>query len=117
VIGSIQRAWCRGTSFWPETWAPANPAHGQCAVTALVVQDLIGGDIWRGRVEFLPHYWNHVDGQSIDLTLCQFPRGSRRFPDVPVNRDRLLADPSTLIRYQLLKSRLAEGTEAAQVER
>src|ERR1700726_914686 len=26
-------------------WLPSNPAQGQCSVTALVVQDVLGGDI------------------------------------------------------------------------
>jgi hypothetical protein len=106
MIGAIRQAWCRETSYWPEEWTPENPALGQCAVTALVVQDFLGGDIWRGQVEFVTHYWNHVLGQSVDLTLHQFPRGSTRTPDVPVHRDRLLADANTWRRYQLLRQRV-----------
>ena len=109
TLDAIRAAWCRETSFWPQDWTPENPAHGQCAVTALAVQDVVGGDIWRGRVEFVTHYWNHIPGADIDLTREQFPESSQRFVDVPVHRDRLLADPDTLRRYQLLKSRIAEA--------
>jgi len=30
-------------------WLPSNPAQGQCSVTALVVQDVLGGDILKNR--------------------------------------------------------------------
>jgi hypothetical protein len=109
MIGAIRSAWCRETSFWPDEWSPENPAHGQCAVTALIVQDYLGGDIWRGWVEFVTHYRNHVLGQTVDLSMQQFPKGSTWRPDVPVNRDRLLADPDTLRRYQQLTARMREA--------
>jgi hypothetical protein len=55
-------------------WIPANPARGQCGVTALVIHDLLGGDLVRGevhvggeRVDF--HWWNLLPGGvELDLT-------------------------------------------------
>lgn len=115
-LDAIRAAWCRETSYWPDQWTPETPAYGQCAVTALAVQDQLGGAIWRGRVEFLSHYWNEVDGHWLDLTLEQFPPGGKRIPDVPVSREVLLRDPDTLQRYELLKSRMETPPPAAGQE-
>jgi hypothetical protein len=59
-------------------WGPDNPARGQCGVTALLVQDLLGGDLVLGevlvdRVKVGVHYWNRLpDGRDVDLTGDQF---------------------------------------------
>ena len=44
----LQKAWSKETSFEPDNWTPENPAWGQYAVTALVVQDFFGGEIILG---------------------------------------------------------------------
>ncbi|MCR1161600.1 MULTISPECIES: hypothetical protein [Micrococcaceae] len=55
-------------------WNPDNPAHGQCGPTALIVQDLLGGDlliadVHGGNEEDEVHYWNRFScGLEIDLT-------------------------------------------------
>ncbi|MFC3299351.1 hypothetical protein FJV46_14900 [Arthrobacter agilis] len=60
------------------TWTPDNSAHGQCGPTALVVQDLLGGDllvadVTGGTEHDQVHYWNRfVSGVEIDLTREQF---------------------------------------------
>lgn len=59
-------------------WRPDNPSRGQCGVTALVVQDLLGGDLVLGEVHVAGvrrgyHYWNRLpDGTDVDLTRDQF---------------------------------------------
>lgn len=74
------------SSWSPETcdptdvalWSPSNPARGQCAVTALVVHDLIGGQLLEAEVlhpDGAPqgfHYWNRLAGLDVDLTREQF---------------------------------------------
>jgi hypothetical protein len=62
-------------------WSPENPARGQCAVTALVVQDLLGGELLLGEVHNADgsrqgvHYWNRfAGGVEVDLTREQFTR-------------------------------------------
>ncbi|WP_206604345.1 YunG family protein [Arthrobacter pityocampae] len=59
-------------------WHPDNAAHGQCGPTALVVQDLLGGDLLvadvsGGDEDDEVHYWNRFPGGlEIDLTREQF---------------------------------------------
>ena len=60
-------------------WTAQNPARGQCAVTALVVQDVLGGELLLADVlnedgsRQGVHYWNRLaGGLEIDLTREQF---------------------------------------------
>jgi hypothetical protein len=65
------------------SWHPGNPARGQCGVTALVLQDLLGGELIIAEVLFPDgtrqgvHYWNRVGEIEIDLTREQFTDGER----------------------------------------
>ncbi|MER7009256.1 NUDIX domain-containing protein [Dactylosporangium sp. NPDC000555] len=62
-------------------WHPGNPSRGQCGPTALVVREIMGGDLLRGRVTAGGepaghHYWNRLpDGTELDLTRDQFRPG------------------------------------------
>ncbi|WP_426503949.1 YunG family protein [Dactylosporangium sp. McL0621] len=76
-------------SWGPETcdpsdladWHPGNPSRGQCGATALVVREVLGGDLLLGRVtaggaQAGHHYWNRLpDGTELDLTRDQFRPG------------------------------------------
>jgi hypothetical protein len=53
---ALEVAWERTTSADPDRWSPQNPAWGQCAVTALIVQDHYGGELRRGIVDDISHY-------------------------------------------------------------
>jgi hypothetical protein len=59
-------------------WHPDNPARGQCGVTALIVQDVLGGElilgeVFQGDTKVGHHYWNRLpDGRAVDLTADQF---------------------------------------------
>jgi 8-oxo-dGTP pyrophosphatase MutT (NUDIX family) len=78
-------------------WHPANPARGQCGTTAMVVQDLLGGELVMGEVRIDGvkvghHWWNRLgDGTEVDLTADQFEPGEtviggevrHRPPDAP----------------------------------
>jgi hypothetical protein len=103
----LRLAWARETSASPSEWSPSNPARGQCAVTALVVQDSLGGSILRGEVGRESHYWNLLsDGSQVDLTKDQFGA-----PVVVANigsrtRDYILSFPETAKRYTLLRRRI-----------
>lgn len=112
---ALAAAWSPETSSDPSGWSPANPAWGQCAVTALVVQDYLGGELRRGLVGTVSHYWNVLpSGQEVDLTIDQFGRPKPTVRDV-VDRTRsyVLSFPDTQVRYEILsvrvRSMLAEG--------
>ena len=119
---ALEVYWDRETSSDPENWSHDNRAWGQCAVTALVVQDYLGGKlVWAPAV--LPdrtevsHYFNEINGHEYDLSRSQFPAGTvipkgipkrKRFP---TTRDYVLSYPATQKRYELLSKRVRELLE------
>ncbi len=116
LVSSLQRSWDRDTSINFNAWSPENPALGQCTVTALVVNDYLGGTIIRTEAilpngKTVSHYFNLVDGEEIDLTRSQFPSGTI-FTDYQImrngqpTRDYALSFPETTRRYNLLKNRV-----------
>ena len=55
-------------------WREENQAKGQCGVTALVVNDLLGGDIKKTYLNDGWHYDNFIDGKRHDFTASPFYR-------------------------------------------
>jgi hypothetical protein len=94
-------------------WQPANPAWGHCDITALIVNDIFGGDLMVGEVHLDGdqhgfHWWNRLpSGVELDLTREQFRRGQTVTAARAVNRP-----PGPLPRrqeeYLLLRERVAE---------
>lgn len=64
---AIQRALCAETSN-DRNWSEDEPHRGHSDVVALIVQYAYGGTIECGRTNGVYHYWNRIDGYSIDLS-------------------------------------------------
>jgi hypothetical protein len=98
---AIRRSWGPDTVDPDDGWAEDNPAQGHCDVTALVVNDLVGGefaaaDVYLGGQRIMAHMWNRLpSGIEIDLTREQFTRGETLGPARFTQRppDSVLADP------------------------
>src|SRR6266545_4042568 len=62
-------------------WSAASPARGQRGVTALVLRELLGGELVLGQVHYPDgarqgvHCWNRFGGVDVDLTREQFTAG------------------------------------------
>ncbi|SNS92082.1 hypothetical protein SAMN04488107_4300 [Geodermatophilus saharensis] len=116
LTAAVRAAWCRETCDDSDLadWSPANPARGQCGATALVLHDLLGGDLLLAEV-LLPdgsrqgvHWWNRLpDGSEADLTRGQFapyeavqePRVVVRPPGLPRrNREQYLRLRAAVLR-------------------
>lgn len=100
----LETAWSKETSAGGYT--PELPSTGQCAVTALIVQDLLGGELMRTVNMGISHYFNRLeDGTEIDLTRDQFSTWN---PEPIVTRERsyLGTFDLTVSRYKMLCSRL-----------
>ncbi len=119
-IGRLERiveaCWDKSTSADPDAWTAGNGAYGQCAVTALLVQEMLGGKLLRSVASWeggsVSHYFNELpDGMVLDLTRKQFEADCRF--SAPEYRDRsyVLSYPDTASRYEILKRRfiLASG--------
>jgi GNAT superfamily N-acetyltransferase len=108
----IRESWGRDTSDDPDEWSESNPARGQCAVTALLVRDLVGGEILLANVlrdgeRVERHAWNRLSsGLSLDLTRSQFQNGEEF--EEPTPGEPMVADRS---RYELLAVRVRERLE------
>jgi hypothetical protein len=97
-------------------WSPETPARGQCAVTALIVQDLLGGDLLLAEVLYADgsrqgvHYWNRLpDGTELDLTREQFTASETvQAPDV-VPRPADLTRGRLYPQYRALASAVRAG--------
>jgi 8-oxo-dGTP pyrophosphatase MutT (NUDIX family) len=103
-------------------WRPENPARGQCGVTALVVHDLLGGDLILGEVHENGersgyHYWNRLpDGAEVDLTRDQFRPEETvtagRAVDRPARSPKRCRGQYELLRHRVL-TQLEDGTRPA----
>ena len=110
LVPFIRAAWSRETSATPQEWSLENPARGQCAVTALLVQDTHGGDLLRGVVCGESHYWNRLPkGQILDLTLEQFKGAESPSEFVVRERAYVLGFEATRLRYEALRKAVEIG--------
>lgn len=90
VERALRASWALDTSDDPQLWSPQNPPLGQCAVSALVVRALYGGDIVIATVldrhgERTPdgHAWNVLpSGEEVDFTFHQFRTGEQLAPPI-----------------------------------
>jgi hypothetical protein len=126
---ALLRSWREDTSSDHQNWKADNPAYGQCAVTACVVQDYIGGIIVWSEVSVqnpnwstslgVSHYFNRLDSSlesclaiEVDFTSRQFPKGTYILKGIDKSgtfkstRDYVLSFEKTLLRYNLLKERV-----------
>jgi len=79
---------------------------GQCGVTALVINDLYGGEILKTELKEGWHFYNEINEKRYDFTESQFP-SSIEYMDVPSNREEAFADTNDK-QYNYLKQRVNE---------
>jgi ADP-ribose pyrophosphatase YjhB (NUDIX family) len=112
---AIRASWCVWTSDPVDQarWSESNPAWGQCASTALVVQDLVGGDLLVAEVHATDgasagvHYWNRLAGShELDLTSEQFHDGEILGEARDVTRPGDVTRGRLSGQYHLLSSRV-----------
>ncbi|GAA4359140.1 YunG family protein [Angustibacter luteus] len=122
VEHAIRGAWSAETTFAkPEYLAGvASPARGQCGPTALVVQDLLGGDLVMadllGPNGDGVHYWNRLGALDVDLTREQLLPGELLQAERVVERRRPAPDGPAETAYRLLHDRVLRtlGVPAGQ---
>ena len=112
----IRASWSRETCDPVDERSAENPARGQCAVTALVVQDLCGGELLLAEVRYRDgsrqglHYWNRLgDGVELDLTREQFAPDEIVQSAEPVERPVDLTSGRRYPQYQALSRAVRAG--------
>ena len=93
-----------------DLWNESNPSLGQCAITALIVNDFFGGKIMRCMASSGSHYYNLIDGNIVDLTVEQF---LGEIPEYEFGEERtreyLLSNEDTKNRYLMLLNNLRKS--------
>lgn len=82
-------------------WTMDNPAKGQCGVTALVVNDLLGGEILKTELPDGMHFYNKIHGARYDFTESQFSE-MLTYTDKCSTREEAFLDTNTE-QYSYLK--------------
>ena len=90
-------------------WNEENKTLGQCAITALVLNDFLGGKIMRCMSETGSHYYNLINGEIVDLTVFQFESLPEYEKGEERSREYLLSSEDTKNRYKLLLERVKEN--------
>lgn len=108
----FRNAWCRETAHlsYRDKWSKDNPSVGQCLVTALVIQDKYGGDIYACKIGSNSHFVNIINERIVDKTAEQFGgidkikyiNGSFK----KRSRESLLKNKDVKQRYELLRARM-----------
>ncbi|MFJ8239340.1 YunG family protein [Bacillus tropicus] len=101
IYEALIKSWSIETS---SKWTIENPAKGQCGVTALVVQDIYGGEIKKTKVREVWHFYNFIDGQRFDFTEAQFNE-KLNYMDVESNREEAFVDTNEK-QYSILKEKI-----------
>lgn len=112
--------WCRKTCAprMQDEWSEDNRTLGQCSITAFLVQDIYGGEVYgilRPGGNY--HCYNVVDGHVFDLTSEQFGEeaASLEYEGNPVqSREVHFAKEEKRLRYEYLKSKVEEALSAKE---
>jgi len=112
---AVRDSWSPETTYARADYLAASTgvaSRGQCGPTALVVHDLLGGDLvmadlFSGGEKIGVHYWNRLSGGvEVDLTRDQLlPDETLHEPRV-VDRARPAAGSAPDLAYQLLRMRV-----------
>lgn len=117
IENRLRGAWQKETAYpkaQPE-WSMGNRALGQCAVTALVINDLYGGSFAEDKNN--NHIWNiFPDGSQQDFSREQMPDGTDISVTNNPSREDIIESQGALRaraleRYQLLKKSFAKTKE------
>jgi hypothetical protein len=101
----IKQSWTKETAHpaYQAKWNSDNPSTSQCLVTALLIQELKGGEIASCKVGRYSHFVNIINEQIEDYTVEQFKTPINYKKLAVKDRKILLKNKDTLKRYELLK--------------
>lgn len=92
-----------------EDWTSENPSLGQCSITAFLVQDIFGGEVYGVDLkDGNYHCFNVIDGHIYDLTSAQFDHLLDYTLEHKQEREVHFQKKEKEERYQKLKKSLAK---------
>ncbi|WP_338652104.1 hypothetical protein [Lysinibacillus sp. Y5S-8] len=101
ILNALRKSWLSQSS---SKWSLDNPAKGQCGVTSLVVQDILGGEIRKTFLKEGWHFYNVINGIRMDFTEEQFSY-IIDYQDIDSNRNEAFHDTNDA-QYSYLKSQV-----------
>ncbi|MFD8142167.1 hypothetical protein [Streptomyces sp. NPDC059708] len=114
---AVRSSWSAETCTpeYRSRWTGDNPARDQCGVTAMVLNDLLGGEVVRGevhvdgvRVDY--HWWNRLGpGIDVDLTREQFGPGETVVGGTVIPRPPVSEWGRLRAEYELLRDRVLDA--------
>jgi hypothetical protein len=112
LYDALTHSWTRETctARLRNKWTEQDYTCGQCAITAFIVQDIFGGDIYEVPLETGGvHCFNLIDGMAVDLASEQFGDKVKDLDYAHAtiqDREFRMQEPQKKDRYELLKSNL-----------
>lgn len=107
--------WCAETCAprMRDKWTPENMTLGQCSITAFLVQDLFGGEVFGVlREGGNYHCYNKAGGYVFDLTSEQFGDEKLNYDcSIIQSRDIHFSKTEKKSRYEWLKEKLKESVQ------
>lgn len=106
----LLKIWCADTCAprMRANWKPENPTYGQCSITAFLVQDIFGGEVYgilRQGGNF--HCYNVIGNCIFDLTSEQFGDEKLDYANNPQqSREIHFSKEEKKLRYEKLKEEL-----------
>lgn len=98
--GLFLRHWSGATSYYPAWW-PEVASYGQCAIIALKVQELLGGEVLGLEIPGRgSRYANRVNGEVLDLTADQLASPIDYTGARVRERPQVLSNVTTAARYR-----------------
>ena len=112
LYDALSDVWCEVTCSprMRDRWNQSNKTLGQCSITALLAQDIVGGKVYgvplpNGRF----HCYNVVGDCVFDLTSEQFGDEDMSYENNPEQfREVHFEEPDKEVRYNYLKRLLRE---------
>lgn len=98
ILEVLFKSWSLESS---SKWSKENAAMGQCGVTALVVNDILGGEINKTKLPGGWHFYNIINRKRYDFTDTQF-KEDILYMDTPSNREEAYNDTNEK-QYKYLK--------------
>lgn len=93
-------------------WTAGNPAAGHCGVTALVANDLFGGEIRKTPYRDIWHFYNYINGIRYDFTESQFAE-PLDYQDQASDRDEAFGDTNAK-QYKHLQNAVFDAMRVPQ---
>lgn len=108
----LLKIWCAETCAprMRDMWKNSHPTYGQCSITAFLVQDIFGGEVYGILGEGGNYHCYNVIGDCVfDLTSEQFGDEKLNYENNPVQtREVHFAKEEKKNRYDYLKAKLDE---------